>query len=482
MINVETLLQAYTFVTGALKSTPVRMNDYGSPVTVIANSLLGSSCGYPEGQKVTAVGRMRDIASLSDIEKGMDANELDMEAAAKALVDNLRPQLNFYRGTVKVDVMRFLELVEAAKNEATSESPDFYYEIVRQVVPSWLADGAVGDLLSKNTAAVGAMQTKIDFGPRTVDEIRSMLVIGDRSVDTSTESWRLSLTDMELSAIWLGVFANGANSGAGLSLEAIGTIEHAVGRVSAAMVVGLIARFLMLNPTGDTKVSLAYLSKHCDHLQSWAYDQVGRAGRMVERDLKANRVIISVNDRVKAGCNQIHVYDITYDEFLKNGGTPEQVLGSALEKTRYVFAADISANGKALAQTWERYANVREQAFRENIEARIRSKVLAAWMGFGLCDEGKVASQAQRGVEFQRDCKAAIDYIDHGAWAKDCKPIEVATYLVAGCAYDFTSAYTLFKNMLELADQNPDMAQSEVYYLATLNYIADYFSLHFVKA
>lgn len=394
-----------------------------------------------------------------------------IQCAAEELAPIVASHLSVTRNIVRPDVKRFAELIRNVLDEDRRTAPDYRYDIVKVDIPSLVTNESFHDLLLGQRRSEERPTKTLDLDIRTVDELRDMMLVGKESMDKAIQEWFATVGSERLQRIWIGVFGKAALGGAGLSVAAIDMPMNSIELINDLITVLLLARRLDVEIAPDATMPRTNYSDILGMIIGWASARLAREVTRVKNHLSNKRLVISVNK-----AKQVLVYNDVYQEFLKNGGKPEAVLGNALNEA-YNSMEDIAANSERLVREWNLYVVAVEQAYRQQAKNRVRSGIAVLASNFELQADGaelvKEASAKYTGLS--KEVEAYIDDVISNIEVTDslCE-YHLASKIVANGFYRFTAAYSLLGYMEEITSIMPDMDIREVALMAAANYLADY--------
>lgn len=169
--------------------------------------------------------------------------------------------------------------------------------------------------------------------------------------------------------------------------------------------------------------------------------------------------------------DQVMVHSDIYTEWLKKGGSPEIVLGASLltGQLRPSNGEELLAMAPALLAKWNDYVSVSSRTEQESLNAQARIEL------FRLIRNHVDRRKAEGLVAVYEDSmmrlNACIDRLPTN-FIKD--PYCFIRDMVLETFYTGTEVGMFIMNMDEICDDDDDLSEDEVAFLATVNYVTDW--------
>lgn len=169
--------------------------------------------------------------------------------------------------------------------------------------------------------------------------------------------------------------------------------------------------------------------------------------------------------------DQVFVHSDIYTNWLKKGGSPEIVLGASLltGQLRPSSCADLTAMAEVLDAKWTDYVSITSRSEQENLNAQARVEL------FRIV-RTRVDQRKQEGlVGIYEDAMATLNEMIGNLPTNFIKdPYPWVRNIVLGTFYTGTEVSLFVMSMDEIENDDDDLSEDEVAFLATVNYVTDW--------
>ncbi len=420
----------------------------------------GLDTAISTSDRLLAGSTSKDVSGVCQHDLVMD--EI-VDVVAKTVERNLNLSKTVVNPIVKSVAEKAQELMSAAENlksSLVSVRPDFYH-------PLWSSPTLLEMVERYRETPVNQVKLYLNL-PHSGDrqELLALAKTGAGRFDAMIEEWFETLSDDELSWVYDAVFRGGVNAG---PVELTEILRSTSGR-NRILIAHLWARKLMQEPPEGSGVSLAEYRDYMGKILAQTGRLVVSVMRQRELDVKQRKLVrawpiaqISALGREPV---EIPVNGDLYNQWLKDGGTPEILFGALLED-RPTGCGALLAEKVRYENTWRRKEQLLETTQRFNrfnhaLEAIQQAMTLEINQ---LEDDDLVV---ERGLLHQR-LRAEVAKLQ-GTFYEDwyC----VARKLVCCVIFPHTDAFRILRAIDEAAEANPGIDIREAALLATIEIVS----------
>lgn len=397
-------------------------------------------------------------AYIHDVAKAVSAHVAFAKNVVRPLVTELAESYQAYRASFKP---------REALDTAT-------IRVLR--LPAVLSDESFLDTFSSfKGKPILRPDSGFTLGPKSIDELQKMVLVGHERTDKLITEWLSSLHEGFLFNVWTAFFCkSGTASETGEAPVAINYEEVArlnpFDKADIALAITLISRKLEDN-VESTEMSLeryrTMASQHVEYgrtLLLSALETVAmllRTGTMIV-DKSIKTMTISVNAEV-------------YKPWLETGGTPEILFGLLVEDSSAMSLALINENKDKYAKRWEQYSTFYRNRELGNSFTYAKNFLDQQFsMSMQTLTESEQQVLVKQPALIEQSITNAREFLD-GVRPQDIEDsYDVALILVAKIRFGYTSSYQILSDIVEASKQNPNVDVREAALLAVINYVSDY--------
>lgn len=401
-----------------------------------------------------------------------NAHSETMQAAITALQDVVGPHLEFARNIAKPAVLEFQSRIEAALNNIPTTAT--FNPVIRKIcAPEPLAAAVLVEAITEHTdepfmpvPPVGELPL---FGGQ---QLLEMMLTGNKVLDVDIEQWAARIGLETLETAWNAAFTT---AGGGKSFDSL--TDDPVGGVDVAMATFLLARRLIDKPIEGVSMTLSDWTIAVGKILRQAALRLNHALENFRRDESLGLMLIRWNK------DEVAVNKDVYNRFVEGGGTDVILFGNMLADAPDIYVNNIMAKAAANIETWERqntllsaaaahrwFANAKGVLL-SKAEEMIADNLSTFYVQPG--EDGVVAMTMNH-----PEVAVAMDKIT--AYVEELDEVairelwSVATFIIAGCVFHYTSALQLLSGINRYCQLNPGMDPAEAARLSTIDYLTDY--------
>jgi hypothetical protein len=363
-----------------------------------------------------------------------------------------------------------------AAMDATPKSVTYNPVITAYYLPEPMRGGAMDSLLESDAGSAGKfdLDTATTMLQKSGDEVIVMLMTGVKVADAAISLWAQRKTPEFFRSLWNTAFCDGPRGNDIASL-----LEDKLEGADYSMAFYLLGRNLKGNPPQGTSISLSEFNRDMASICAAAAQRLVVLTKYMRADMRDGRVIVSCfkNNVVVNG----QIYDQWIDE---QGGNPALICANALQDRPYKTIAEITANGVALIENWERHNRILTSAEANRRELRLGEMIRNAGCGvvqdyatqlFEGSIPGEVIGNDSPSVLRAYDVIEAFinEHSANGVLATG-NVWHLATDLIAGHILKDTAAYPILKGIDLLIEKDSSIPVEEAALIASIDYLVDY--------
>lgn len=250
---------------------------------------------------------------------------------------------------------------------------------------------------------------------------------------------------------------------------------NAYDKLNYSLVIYLLARKLVndVQEAKDWNVDLNVYTKTLSQLVDYSGSLVHATSLNIARLIRTKQLIIRKTD----GKKSVIVNGPVYQEWLKNGGKPEILLGVIVDGDVCTSVASIDKRSDEYLKIWNSYITFKSSELSNQLLRDVKDYLKSLYLE--MCKErDAIETDYMDNNKFYKDNSS--DALD--AFILDLKTSDlndtyaISLILIAKIRFYYTSAYSILSDMREAALINPDIAPREAALLAAINYVSDYIS------
>lgn len=339
----------------AIRETPLAQAIDSSYHPEIANEVHEATLSFREVLMESSA-KVNDGAMTHD-----EAISSIVDVVAKTVTNNLQ----IARTVVNPIVSEIVTSVESRLNETEigavnflSVLPVFYHSIWT----SPILEGLVSKYFDSPNIDVDAKRIYPDMTP---EELRKVVKTGTSRFDTEVESFVDSLGDERLLEIYSTFFKKVSAPG---DVQEVIKLQYYSKDVNAILVLHLIARRFYNDTPEGVEINLESHREFCSIM-------LEQTGRMMARFLERREKQFAKKDlgiiyptttysNDNPSWNIIEVNGDIYNDWLKDGGSPEILFGAAISDNERNYT-DLLENGEKYINVWAKQARIRQNEIKD---------------------------------------------------------------------------------------------------------------------
>lgn len=305
------------------------------------------------------------------------------------------------------------------------------------------------------------------LGLAVPESLDAIFVTGVPSIDAELSVFAKSLDPSYVAQIWSETFGAGASTLASVLYAPLGTPAGVYGRIDAAIIVYLAARYIGENVPAGVNMDLG-------RFRGYATEIMARAGQGImsnlqrrSRDIQRGLIVVSVP---RGAQGNVYVLADSYNRFLANGGSPEVVFGAVIGNRVADLAVEMDpALMAALLQDWKRtQVLLTQQALYRRQDSMVRALAVAvSRLIVDLPEDQRIVPAAKMQDMLKAQIQKLANFKQEDLWA-------VARSLVCGSVYAHTDAEAVILAIDSAATANPDLDIREAALLGTIDYVVQW--------
>lgn len=440
---------------------------------VVSGSTSNSAVTLPIEERIrnAAAGMISSTAGTLDHPSDHDRI---MDSIVDVVSKAVRAHVSYAKNIVKPLVMDYADRVIAAMNESKALPPSARFKIEMMEIPEPLKDEVFLDALSffrGKPTVVPNMVSKL--GPMTADDIRAMMLTGDKELDTGIITWQSRMDDDFYISLWNGLFREPnslSNTDKYIDYQFI--LEgNDFDRANYGLAVYLLARRLFNTVDQTANMPLSVYRNTMAQIRDFAGAMTANALDRLNNYIASNILVVNKN-QITYTCK---VNGVVYRKWLSNGGTPEMIYG-LMVLNRNVFAASrIDDIRDELDVAWRSFCHFHDTA-ESNKRFDIFKDILRNQFKILLdtptdSEKEYISQHNDYYTKVQIKSQEVIDSLS----STDMNDI-YATALKVMCRsrFYYTAAEDILTYINDATKINPSITPREAALLATIQYVSDY--------
>lgn len=430
---------------------------------LVAMTAIDYNPQITEGGFHIDLGRMSALTDAPSATMGFSEHSARMEETADFLAKQMQDYLLHAR-TIAAPWIDELAKRLGGQLELIEGAPDAGVNIKVSKTNNILTDTALYETISRSKEVVYESLKHTTKLPEMSDAmVRSSMATGSPLLDASVLEYFSAYPEGWLASNFSNVFRYGCSD---ISAES-GLDVYLSGRhnVPVALMAFLVARRLWNAPPDGTDMPLeSYEAIMTDIRNQAALRLCQEVDRMV-RDGK-NGILVT-GTRSVMGTVEVEVNQEQYNEYIKNGGSVDALLGNQLQSHPKVLTKDILADKAIYEAAWQRHYSLNKSYYDQRRLLRMREAVLIEWdqltkesthEEFSLADRHVARALVRRMAECLRLCD--FDNIS-----------ELAMNLACKTRFRDTAAYDILSGMARAKKNNPGINSREAATISVLEYL-----------
>lgn len=396
-----------------------------------------------------------------------------LDELVTGLADTVAQHLSFARNTVTPAVREFHTRLTASL-ESIPTTATFNPVLVKENLPEPMLSSLLQSAISEyRTSPYVPVGVRAGAAEATAEEIIANMTTGNDAVDADVKQWLHRIGDAFVVDVWNAVFTtNGSPSATFVSMS-----EDRTTGVDAALVVFLLARRLLDNPTDNASNTLEGWRKAVGDLLVQSGLRLAHAFDDANRDLESQLLVLGYTQDV------VTVFAPVYEQFIAAGGSDAILFGNILTDAPRLFAPAVLERATEFLENWERQNRI--------LTARnLNNRYTASKSMIDFRAEELVAQNIKEFFPQLEDGGAVVLDVNHPTVAEAISRIramvaeltsddlkdtwKLATRIVASGIFYYTDAQAILDGINKVCAANPEIDVKEASLIATIEYVADY--------
>lgn len=357
------------FKDSVLASAPLaeELTKEGLSLTVRPNTLLASLVNATYQAKVNTVSPIQPDGDVVAMEIGnmlerltngtvdhQTAHDMAMTEVVDLLKQSILRHVSFARNVVIPVVKEYAENLIQHMEAGREETAASQFNIRQLKVPEFIQDLGFLDKVKVYKDAIPVDPDKGILGLKTADEIVKVLMTGDQSLDQDIVAWYSRKGPQFLDSIWQNFFMDGSQVPEGAERVFVDTIQamNVFDKLDYAIGIYLLGDHLYDRVDENvTGVDLSGYKTIMAHARDFGGAVAVNALSTIDLYRRTRMMVVEINAAKKT----VGVFDEIYVNWLKNGGTPDTVLGLLVSDQVYRTEVAINSNKDRLDDAWNSY-------------------------------------------------------------------------------------------------------------------------------
>ena len=470
MLNVSTL--EYTCgLAEQLKEAGVGIRAIAyTPMASVVMAAYPTSSVYEQQLKTKPDLKLEEI--LHSVTKN-DVVESEHSGAVAKLSDQLASYVKVHisnaRNEVRPVVTEYAEKVLNRIQTFKYDDPAGGFKISKVYIPEpLLTDSFLDDLRCHKGRQAFDIQSGIDLGTCTDEELVQNLFTGHNSTDAAIREWLMSFDNSLLRKVWTGFFNN---NGPLANVKYNFNYEE---NLNASLAIYLYSRKFTNNVKSVPGMNSIAYNSALANLESYAGAII--CGYISELNLAttSERLILSISSYSKSAI----VYGPVYDKFLNEGGSANTILGMLVDNISATTLVGVRAVTDKANLAWNRYITLSNYNNKKNRAELLRSIYISEYVSqLDSLSEFEKEYHAKNPGFADVSFKLTKDYINTLTEAELEDINAVSMKAIACIRFKYTQAYQILCDMEEAMKANPDLDPREAATIAVINLVTDYVSM-----
>ena len=372
------------------------------------------------------------------------------------------------RNTVRPAVSAYAEAVLNRIQSFKYDDPASGFNVTKIYIPEpLLTDSLLDDLRVHKGRERTELNTGINLGGCSDEELVTNLFTGHGSVDNAIREWLLSFDNALLRKVWSSFFSvpgTVSNSWYSINYEE---------QLNSALIMYLYARKFTNNVKSVPGMNSIAYNNALSLIENFAGAVI--YGFLTELNLatSSERVVISMSGYSKS----VVVYGPIYDKYLAEGGSVNVILGMLVYNIQATSLQGIKAVTDKALQAWSRYITLSNYNNKKNRAELLRSIYTSEYVSqLDSLSEFEKEYHAKNPNFADYSFKMTKDYISSLGEEQLENINAVALKVIAGIRFNYTQAYQILTDMEEAMKANPNLDPREAATVAVINLVTDYVS------
>lgn len=479
MINSETAIAAIPLVNILTSKNLSLQTVSGTPLETLVrltNEAIGVCVTAPlENLDLESNARSLKIFTQTGENGVMTPHDKTMDSYIESMSVAVRNHISFAKNEVKPAIMTMVDRV--VKNIGMNKSATADFSVVVLDLPVPMRNSGFKDSIDKYIGkSVLEPEKELALGEVSLEDILTLMQTGSKEYDTLIAQWFSSKEAGFFTTLWDNLFRDFKVSKPVIVGKFKDFMSDTVDGADAALFVYLIARKLFDEVPGNTGMTL----NEFNNIVSQYRDAAGAVLAQQYKRYNANITNSTLVDNFSVNRKTITVNGAIYREWLKLGGSNEQLFGLLISNSNIFSSILINENSKKYLSNWHEYEQY-SNTLSSNQQFLRYKEILTFCFADGLKEQSKAEEDmviATPGIK-ENIIKYFLKELE-SITTKDLQDInEVCLRLVCRARFFYTDAEKILRGINEAVRVNPNIDIRQAALLSTIEYVADFISDQF---
>lgn len=408
----------------------------------------------------------------------MDSNDTSLHTKKMmALAEDLTPiitsHLSYARNTVTPLVKDLSEKLVKYIQVTAVRSPESDFEIVQMDIPAIVLDESFYANGLENYVDYKApnahINFELNFAHDAPDEFyRGLVRLPNDRLNALVDAWLLEAGGVDfIRKVCLSNFTS-SNYVSDMNLGSSGGIYN---RMNLSLALYLVSNHLFNEPYSSNAKSLSEYKNAFRAMIDYSGAELMNCVKAITRQKTGDILVSEINAMAKRAI----VLKSVYQQWLKEGGSAEMILGMVCSG-RMIFSKNVILEQKeSLIEAWRTYVSMAQSANRMNLKKNLGAYALSECMASVEEATQEEIAAFGSGATYKSKIHASIsEEIAKLGTKIDDDIYETALLLVAKGRFFYTSAYSILNEMHEASKHSETPDPREAGLLSVISYFTDY--------
>lgn len=345
--------------------------------SLVASTYIEYDPRVTEGGFYIDIGKMAAMTDRANPATGFSEHSARMEETADFLKDRLLDYLNHARTVAAPYVDEFAKRL-SAQMSLIDASPESGVNVTVRAGANVLYEPALFDAFRKfSDEPYETLRMTMRLPEANDAEVLAYMSTGSATVDAGVLEYFGKKPEGYLAATFCNIFRHGADPLAPVAENGIDAYISKRDNIANALLGFLVARRLWNAPPQGTEMAADEYSTAMAQIRAQCALRLCQEVERIERDGRSGILVCGVS---RDGANTtVEVNKDQYDQYLRDGGTADALMGNQLQAHPYILTKDILANKDTLESAWKRHYSLNQSYYDARRILRMREAVLYEW-------------------------------------------------------------------------------------------------------
>lgn len=427
--------------------------------------LVPNDSGLEENLMFEMAAHALEIVSTGT-EKTPSEHDAYMDQVSESIAKAVVGHVNFARNIVKPVVLEVGEKIRQSldKQSAVVKLQD-KVQIVQLDVPELVGDASfMNDLEVYKQKPIVEPSVVAGHATKTKEEILPLILTGSQDTDEKIINWYSNLDAKWVDAAWSKYFSKEPGTVV-LNLSLFN-------KLNLGIFLYLLGGKMMEDVThNQTPMGLPAYKQAMADLKEHGGRLIVSSLSMIRAFDKTKRVVVEVSGLL----GYCHVYAPNYQAWLKDGGSPEALLGLVVSDSTNAFHTPLLEEKSKLEKAWSSYVSFSNtdsalkkfDEFKSNVILAVRDSYSHA---------SDLEKQAWADIpNFEQNAAKILEEEVEDLRAADMQmPYDVALRVVCRSRFFYTGAEKILSGIQAVIEENNKIEPREAATISVITYVADY--------